>query len=68
MALAARSLERHYPDMKAAMDAAGRIVIPKALRLALGFQPGQVREFSGVKMRRPGRSVSPSTATAFARQ
>jgi AbrB family looped-hinge helix DNA binding protein len=30
--------------MKAAMDAAGRVVIPKALRLALGFKPGQVLE------------------------
>ncbi len=26
------------------MDAAGRVVIPKALRLALGFKPGQVLE------------------------
>lgn len=30
--------------MKAAMDAAGRVVIPKALRLALGFRPGQILE------------------------
>lgn len=30
--------------MKAAMDAAGRVVIPKALRLALGFKPGQPLE------------------------
>jgi len=30
--------------MKAAMDAAGRLVIPKALRLALGLRPGQVLE------------------------
>jgi AbrB family looped-hinge helix DNA binding protein len=30
--------------MKAAMDAAGRVVIPKALRLTLGFKPGQVLE------------------------
>jgi AbrB family looped-hinge helix DNA binding protein len=30
--------------MKAAMDAAGRVVIPKALRQALGFRPGQVLE------------------------
>lgn len=26
------------------MDAAGRVVIPKALRLMLGFEPGQVLE------------------------
>lgn len=26
------------------MDSAGRVVIPKALRLALGFRPGQVLE------------------------
>ena len=26
------------------MDAAGRVVIPKALRLTLGFKPGQVLE------------------------
>jgi AbrB family looped-hinge helix DNA binding protein len=32
--------------MKAAMDSAGRVVIPKALRLALGFKPGQVLEAS----------------------
>lgn len=27
--------------MKAAIDAAGRIVVPKPLRLALGLKPGQ---------------------------
>jgi AbrB family looped-hinge helix DNA binding protein len=27
--------------MKTTIDAAGRIVVPKALRLALGLQPGQ---------------------------
>ena len=30
--------------MKATMDAAGRIVVPKALRLALGLKPGQLLE------------------------
>ena len=30
--------------MKAAMDAAGRVVIPKVLRQVLGFRPGQVLE------------------------
>jgi AbrB family looped-hinge helix DNA binding protein len=30
--------------MKAAMDQAGRIVIPKALRQALGLKPGQLLE------------------------
>jgi AbrB family looped-hinge helix DNA binding protein len=34
----------HSGLVKAAMDAAGRVVIPKALRLALGFKPGQVLE------------------------
>ena len=31
--------------MKATMDAAGRIVVPKSLRLALGMVPGQPLEF-----------------------
>lgn len=30
--------------MKATIDAAGRIVVPKPLRLALGLQPGQELE------------------------
>jgi AbrB family looped-hinge helix DNA binding protein len=30
--------------MKAALDAAGRLVIPKALRVALGLKPGQELE------------------------
>ena len=30
--------------MKTTMDAAGRLVVPKALRLALGLKPGQVLE------------------------
>jgi AbrB family looped-hinge helix DNA binding protein len=30
--------------MKATIDAAGRIVVPKSLRLALGLQPGQLLE------------------------
>jgi AbrB family looped-hinge helix DNA binding protein len=29
------------PSMKATLDAAGRIVVPKALRLALGLRAGQ---------------------------
>jgi AbrB family looped-hinge helix DNA binding protein len=32
------------PAVKAAMDGAGRVVIPKALRLTLGFKPGQILE------------------------
>jgi AbrB family looped-hinge helix DNA binding protein len=31
-------------DMKATIDSAGRIVVPKALRLALGLEPGQLLE------------------------
>lgn len=31
-------------SMKATIDAAGRIVVPKALRLALGLKPGQPLE------------------------
>ncbi len=34
----------HTLPMKAAMDTAGRVVIPKALRSALGFKPGQILE------------------------
>jgi AbrB family looped-hinge helix DNA binding protein len=30
--------------MKATIDAAGRIVVPKALRVALGLKPGQALE------------------------
>lgn len=30
--------------VKATIDAAGRIVVPKSLRLALGLQPGQLLE------------------------
>jgi AbrB family looped-hinge helix DNA binding protein len=30
--------------MKVALDAAGRIVVPKSLRQALGLKPGQVLE------------------------
>jgi bifunctional DNA-binding transcriptional regulator/antitoxin component of YhaV-PrlF toxin-antitoxin module len=56
--------------MKAAMDAAGRIVVPKALRLALGLRPGQVFEARAadgkleleiaptpMKLRKRGKSV-----------
>ncbi len=34
----------HSSVVKAAMDTAGRVVIPKALRTVLGFKPGQVLE------------------------
>ena len=30
--------------MKATIDAAGRIVVPKSIRLALGLEPGQALE------------------------
>jgi len=30
--------------VKASLDAAGRILVPKALRLALGLRPGQLLE------------------------
>jgi len=56
--------------MKAAMDGAGRLVIPKALRQALGLKPGQVldaRAADGrleleiaatpMKLRKRGKSV-----------
>ena len=33
-------------SMKSTIDAAGRIVVPKALRLALGLKPGQPLEIS----------------------
>jgi len=33
-----------YGTMKVAMDAAGRLVIPKSLRQALGLKPGQELE------------------------
>ena len=31
----------HFIAMKATIDSAGRIVVPKALRQALGLKPGQ---------------------------
>ena len=34
--------------MKTAIDTAGRVVVPKALRLALGLKPGQVLEARAV--------------------
>ena len=33
--------------MKTTMDAAGRLVVPKTLRQALGLKPGQLLEIRG---------------------
>ena len=32
--------------MKVALDSAGRLVVPKAMRMALGLRPGQALEIS----------------------
>jgi AbrB family looped-hinge helix DNA binding protein len=37
--------------MKATLDAAGRIVVPKALRQALGLKPGQALDIRAVDAR-----------------
>jgi AbrB family looped-hinge helix DNA binding protein len=34
----------YFPAMKTTIDAAGRVVVPKALRLALGLKSGQSLE------------------------
>ena len=48
--------------MKATIDAAGRIVVPKPLRQALGLKPGQplepkVKEFLKLVLSREGQDV-----------